>query len=57
MTLGGAIWLWGGTCLLAGLIVASLLLLRGQALAALAVLGASGLFALGAHLLERALRE
>jgi len=57
MTLGGAIWLWGGTCLLAGLIVASLLLLRGQALAALAVLGASGLFALGAHLLKRALRE
>jgi hypothetical protein len=43
--------------LLAGLIVASLLLLRGQAFAALAVLGASGLFALGAHLLERALRE
>jgi hypothetical protein len=43
--------------LLAGLIVASLLFLRGQAFAALAVLGASGLFALGAHLLERALRE
>ncbi len=57
MTLGGAIRLWGGTCLFAGLIVASLLLLRGQALAALAVLAASGLLALGVHLLERALRE
>ncbi|MGH7378803.1 MAG: hypothetical protein ACREJ7_00960 [Candidatus Methylomirabilales bacterium] len=56
MTLGGAIWLWGGTCLLAGLIVASLLLLRGQALAALAVLVVAGFFAIGVHLLERALR-
>jgi hypothetical protein len=54
--LGGAIWLWGGTCLLAGLIVASLLLLRGQAGAALTVLVVSGLFAIGVHLLERALR-
>lgn len=57
MTLGGAIWLWGGACLLAGLTVASLLLLRGQPLAALAVFAVSGLFALGVHLLERALRE
>ncbi len=56
MTLGGAIWLWGGTCLLAGLIVASLLLLRGQAGAALTVLVVAGFFAIGVHLLERALR-
>ena len=57
MRLAGAVWLWGGACLLAGLILASLLLLRGQAGAALAVLAASALFALGVHLLERALRE
>lgn len=57
MTLAGAVWLWGGACLLAGLILASLLLLRGQAGAALSVLAASALFALGVHVLERALRE
>jgi len=55
--LAGAVWLWGGACLLAGLILASLLLLRGQPGAALAVLAASALFALGVHLLERTLRE
>lgn len=57
MTLRGAVWLWGGTCLLAGLIVAALLLLRSQVGAALAVLTLSGLFALGLHLVERVLRE
>jgi hypothetical protein len=57
VTLRGAIWLWGGTCLLAGLIVAALLLLRSQVGAALAVLALSGVFAFGLHLVERALRE
>lgn len=57
MTLGGAVWLWGGACLFAGLTLASLLLLRGQPRAALATLAVSGLFALGVHLLERALRK
>jgi len=57
VTLGRAIWLWAGACLLAGLTVASLLLLRGQPRAALAILAVSGLFALGVHLLERILRE
>lgn len=57
MKLGGALWLWGGTCLLAGLMVAALLLLRGQVGAAVAVLALSGLFALGVHLVERVLRE
>lgn len=57
MTLRGAIWLWGGTCLLAGLVVAALLLLRGRVATALAVLALSGLFALGVHLVERVLRE
>lgn len=57
MTLRGAVWLWGGTCLLAGLIVVALLLLRSQVGAALAVLALSGLFALGVHLAERVLRE
>lgn len=57
MTLGRAIWLWAGACLLAGLTVAGLLLLRGQPRAALAILAVSGLFALGVHLLERILRE
>lgn len=57
MTLRGAVWLWGGTCLLAGLIVAALLIFRSQVGAALAVLALSALFALGVHLVERVLRE
>lgn len=55
MTLGGAVWLWGGTVLLGALAVAAIFVLHGSWGVGLAILGVgAGLF-LGVHWLVRTL--
>ncbi len=55
MTLGGAVWLWGATILLAALGLATLFILHGRWGIGLAILAASAGLLLGMRWLVRVL--
>ncbi len=55
MTLGGAVWLWGGTILLGALGLATLFILHGRCGIGLAILTAAAGLLLGMRWLARVL--